>query len=371
MDRPTLKQESEALLGRFLQAKARAEAEHFLGAIAKNADQYLVRPIIRSRMGISLPPIGQVRPDSLPQSPDEPDAEDVRQQVFLHLMGRLWAAKDGSAPPVNHLCRYIEVTTEHAVDVLLRWRYPQRSLLANQLRYLLDHHPAFARWQPEEGRPLCGFADWRRAGHPGCGTARLRALADRPELFRQRTPECPRDLPLADLVAALFRWAEAPVALHELIRVVAELNGIKDRPARSLDQAGPEEEGESDGCLEEIAAPEPPVHEQAYQRQYLRVLWEEIEQLPARQAAACLLNGGKYGSIPALLLARNTTTREGIARVVGLSLRRFEELWPAMPLSDATLAGELEIKPQDVINLRQAARQRLQRRMRKHGFDWP
>jgi hypothetical protein len=55
-----------------------------------------------------------------------------------------------------------------------------------------------------------------------------------------------------------------------------------------------------------------------------------------------------------------------IADALEFPAERFAELWPRLPLDDATIAGLLELTRQQVINLRKSARERLARRLK--GF---
>jgi len=104
------------------------------------------------------------------------------------------------------------------------------------------------------------------------------------------------------------------------------------------------------------------------ERSSLHRLWREIALLPARQATALLFNlrdEGRGNAIVLLPLTGVASLRE-IARVVGMPAERLAELWPLMPLEDATIAEILGTTRQQVINLRKAARERLGRRLRAH-----
>jgi RNA polymerase sigma factor (sigma-70 family) len=104
------------------------------------------------------------------------------------------------------------------------------------------------------------------------------------------------------------------------------------------------------------------------ERSFLHGLWREIALLPARQATALLLNlrdEGRGNAILLLPLTGVASLRE-IARVLGMPAERLAELWPRLPLEDATIAEILGTTRQQVINLRKAARERLSRRLRAH-----
>ncbi len=103
-------------------------------------------------------------------------------------------------------------------------------------------------------------------------------------------------------------------------------------------------------------------------RTYLVRLWEEIRELPSRQAAALLLNlrDGQGRNAAALLPLTGIATLREMAAAVGLPPEKLAELWNRLPLEDTGLAEILGVTRQQVINLRKSARERLARRMRGH-----
>ena len=103
-------------------------------------------------------------------------------------------------------------------------------------------------------------------------------------------------------------------------------------------------------------------------RTYLVRLWEEIRQLPPRQAAALLLNlrDGQGSNAAALLPLTGIASLREMAAAVGLPPESLAGLWNRLPMEDAALADLLGVTRQQVINLRKSARERLARRMRGH-----
>jgi DNA-directed RNA polymerase specialized sigma24 family protein len=120
--------------------------------------------------------------------------------------------------------------------------------------------------------------------------------------------------------------------------------------------------------LQELAAaPDPGVDAGVLlvRRAGLRELWYEIRQLPPRQAAALILNlrdADGEGAIALLPLTGTASMRE-IAQTLEIPAGALAELWNRLPLDDATIARQLGVPRQQVINLRQAARKRLARRL--------
>lgn len=104
-------------------------------------------------------------------------------------------------------------------------------------------------------------------------------------------------------------------------------------------------------------------------RQYLEILWKEIVELPARQREALLFNLREptTGNVVALLVVTGISTLHELAAVLDLSHAELTELWDVLPLDDASIAERIGGTPQQVIDLREAARQRLARRMRANS----
>jgi hypothetical protein len=99
--------------------------------------------------------------------------------------------------------------------------------------------------------------------------------------------------------------------------------------------------------------------------QYLRTLWKEIRELPLLQRRALLLQArdATGESVTHLLPLAGIATTDEIGRSLEMSDRDFASLWPGLPADDLTLAKQLNVTRQQVINLRRAARARLLRRM--------
>lgn len=266
----------------------------------------------------------------------EPELEDIRGGVMLRLVRKLDEMQRGAADPISSFADYVAIVTFHAADDFLRRKQPQRTLLANRIRYLLTHDARFALWQVDR-ELVCGLAKWRdRAAQPrpldpadadehqlGASLARIFARTAAPQPFHN--------------VVVLFASAATPVEINSLVE-------------------------EAD--LREVA---PSAFERFASRQTAEHLWREIEDLPPRQRAALLLNlrepGG--GSAMALLTITGLATMEQIAAFVGIPLPELAAIWNDLPLDDNTIASRLGATRQQVINLRKCARERLARRLSK------
>ncbi len=187
---------------------------------------------------------------------------------------------------------------------------------------------------------MCGRAEWQ--GRPP-------SIPD-PDLLshlgsREQAP--------GEIFVAIFERIGQPLPFEGLVEIFAAFWGIKDRT-------------ETLELLDDAAiSPEPPADDVLAQKQGLERLWREIVELPEAQRAALLLNFREPQGGPAvwLLPAAGLATVRQIAALVGIAAAEFADLWGRLPLSDLEIAERLKVTRQQVINLRQAARQRLARRL--------
>ncbi len=245
----------------------------------------------------------------------------------------------------------------------LRRRSPRRHALRNRLQYLLTRQAGLALW-PVAGKNekslIAGFTSWRGRAQSAAET--LRKLPG-DEVFLVKVGgliSVGRDAKLNDLVAAIFNYVGGPVAFDDLLFVVAALLQIRDDPPASTED-GQESPGAQLASDEDVAW-------QVEKRIFLKRLWEEMRDLPVAQRAALLLNlrEADGGGCLALFPATGVATLRQIAETLEIPIEKFAEMWPKLPLDDATIAGLLKLKRQQVINLRKSARERLARRLK--GF---
>jgi hypothetical protein len=268
------------------------------------------------------------------------DLEELSSIVVLRLMRKLRAASLFEEHAIASLEDYVATLSFHALYDLRRQRHPERHRLKKNLRYLLTRDPRFALWETTAAI-VCGPASWK---------GRSDAMAS-PSLSRHSsTPEMEDRENPGDAVAAIFKRIGAPVKLDTLVDLVAELWHVRDVVLESVDSP-PDEQRDPLSALE--------------QRQYLERLWSEIRQLPENQRAALLLNlRDSAGNNALVLFLLLEIARAGeVAAAMGMSEQELNEVWERLPLDDLTIASRLNIGRQQVINLRSAARSRLERRM--------
>ena len=316
--------ETELLRG-YLEATDAAEAEGLLTALVFDYASPLIRKTVRRRLMTS----------------SEQDREDVAGDVVLDLVTRLKRLKQGGDTPIERFSAYVAVAAHNGCDQYLRQRYPQRHRLKNRLRYLLSKMPNFALWEDLEHGWICGRAVW----------------GDRPPM--PLNPELTarlgaRDRPPEQTLKALFDQVGGPVDFDALTGLLAVFWGVRDStsPLESVEHVMASQEPAADAVL--------------VQKQSLEKLWTEIEDLPPLQRAALLLNlrDATGGSTAWVLPAAGIVSVRRIAELVAIPAEEFAALWRLLPLNDLDIAERLGLGRQQVINLRQAARQRLGRRLR-------
>jgi hypothetical protein len=252
------------------------------------------------------------------------DVDDVRGAVRLRLVRKLTTDDE---EPIASFADYVAIVTLHAADDLIRAKHPRRTMLANRIRYVVTRDPRFALWE-QERELVCGLAA-ARGNPPAFGEFEVRVDPEHiaPSL-EQLLAHGPRPL---HAVVSLFAAGLREPAVHEL-----EPIGVAPR------------------VLEELQA-----------RQLLTKLWREIAALPSRQRAALLLNlrDESGGSALALFPQTGVASAAEIGRALDMTAAELAAVWNDLPLEDDRIGGLYDLRRQQVINLRKAARERLGRRM--------
>ena len=279
---------------------------------------------------------------------EQQELEDLCSEVLSELLYRLRRLRDEhSAHGIENFASYTSVTTYRVYSEYLRWKYPQRHRLKTQLRYLFHSDGRFIMWETEQHTWLCGLRAWSVLTRQHRTTPTFEKLSELPEkLFSGNSSP-------GDFIAGILAYLNAPVELNDLVGIVAELWGIQDHAAASLDENSPLHltNGTPMTSLE--------------LRNWLSCLWREITWLPLAQRHALLLNLRDDREEPALMLVplAGIASIGQIAEVLELTEGEMASLWNRLPIDDLTIAGRLGVTRQQVINLRKSARARLSRRM--------
>jgi hypothetical protein len=258
------------------------------------------------------------------------DAADVLATVQLRLVARLQDVAAGRGTVIRDFENYVAVLTFNAVNDHFRKTYPARAVVKGRLRHALRRDGRLGLWMAG-GVAAGGLVEWVGRFPWGRGTE-LPLLGDR---------ENP-----ADALVEFFVQLGAPLRFEDLI-------------AHALESwtAGPAAEPESGGA--EILPG-------LVMKEYLAALWSEIRELPPMQRKALLLNlrSPDSANVAALLVLSGATPFDDLAAALEMSAEELGEIWHDLPYDDQRIAALLGVRRQQVINLRQSARQRLGRRMR-------
>jgi RNA polymerase sigma factor (sigma-70 family) len=326
----------EQLLEQYLAVRTDVEADRRLEEILQE---------------VALPVIRRIVSSAVRHSSAIPDAEDIVADTLMDLLRWLRELRGEAAHPIHDLRRYIVSCAYNRCHERLRERFPERTRLRNQLRYLCGHHGELAIWRNAQGELVCGFREWsgRQAANGNClEEVRLAARSD---------PAAENRVQVTALALALLHEADAPVTLDALVAAIARLIGLAPGKRAEVPLAG-------------LQAAETAPDAALQARTSLRELWDDVRQLARNQRIALLLNlRDLHGreSLSLFPLTRTATIAE-IAEAVGMAPERFAVLWNELPLSDAAIAELLEMTPRQVIKLRRLARERL-RRMKKSRTD--
>jgi DNA-directed RNA polymerase specialized sigma24 family protein len=332
-----------------LQTQGEAAAEPELARLIEAHIEPVIRSVIRFKLRLD--------------SGVHADEADLAQEALAQWLAEL--RKLSVEPDVRSIrdARGLAATITYRVCYgWLRQRSPRRHALRNRLQYLLTRQAGLAVWHcagESEKLLIAGFAAWQGQAH--ASFEKLRLLPS-DEKFLERAGRLiakGQDARLNGLLAAIFDYVGEPVAFDELVSAVAALLQIKDEPPAST------EEGQETGAWLASGAD---VAWQVEKRIFLERLWEEVRELPRAQRAALLLNLREADGRGCLALfpAIGVATLRQIADALEIPAERFAEMWPQLPLDDATIAGLLNLTRQQVINLRKSARGRLTRRLK--GF---
>jgi hypothetical protein len=182
---------------------------------------------------------------------------------------------------------------------------------------------------------LCGLSAWR-------GMERTK---EAPALGRRDASD------VAGTLRELFERAGGPVTLASATQVLAAAWNVTDTVL--FDAA--------DVAIRDAAPPPDLLLEN---RTMLESLWREVRDLRPLQRAVLLLNLRDVdgSNALALLVILDIASLDDIATAIGITPEALASLWSSLPADDLRIAEMFSLRRQQVINLRQAARQRLGRK---------
>jgi RNA polymerase sigma factor (sigma-70 family) len=266
------------------------------------------------------------------------DAADLESTINLRLLHKFRRLAASSAP-VTDLDSYIATVSYNVINDHFRRRFPERTRLKNRVRYVLTRDPRLALWNAPVG-VVTGLKQW--SGSTAAVTTMPLDQAEATPAMRDR--EDP-----GEAMHALFEAVGTPVEMETLIEYLATLWQVDLAPRE----------------IELPAAERQTVAPQLENRQLLRALWQEIEQLRPMQRKALLLNLHDHETVnvASLLVLTGTAKFDDIAAALEMSPPELAEIWNDLPLDDLKIAARLDVTRQQIINLRRSARDRLRRRL--------
>ena len=339
-----MRRDADALMRNFIEAGGAAGEELLAELLSTHAE-----PQVRRMVSQRLAAAGLA---------ERQDVDDLCGEVLVELLYRLRQIKENpNANGIENFASYAAAATYRAYSDYLRRKYPRRHRLKTQLRYLLQTDKRFEIWGISGHLWLCGLSRWADS---------LRHLRKTPALeeVRQLSAELgigsPADYP-GDFVANLLNRLAAPVELNDLVGLVAELWGVRDRAGVELQEVTLAHSQNGITISRNIELQE-----------WLGHLWREVACLPLAQRHALLLNLREEGGGSALMLVplAGVASIRDIAEVLHMPGPELAALWRQLPIDDLTIAARLGITRQQVINLRKSARARLTRRMSNTQNGW-
>lgn len=246
--------------------------------------------------------------------------DDLHGEAVVRVLRRLREMHEiGEA--IENFEGYVAAITSRVIDDALRAHCPEWARLKHRVRYLVTHDDRF-RFSAE--RQTISLATGRGGR---VRTAAAEALA------RQ--------------VAEIVMDVEREVALDDVVR---ELAGEPRFPDGAPSSAEARSTSDAAAAVESAET--------------LRSLWKEIRQLPPRQRAALLLHARDTNgdSVLRLLLTTGLVSLADAAGALDVTERELARLLDELPFNDGVIVKRLGVTPQQVINLRKAARDRLARR---------
>lgn len=335
--------QSDLALIPFLSAGTDVEADDALAGLMVEKIKPVIEKTLRIKMHASL-----IKNDF---NPNNQDALELLGEINLLLIAEFRKLRSGSPKAIQNLNAYVVSVTINSYRQYLRTKYPRRRQLKNKLQYLLRHHPEFSLWE-DDREWLCGIG----AESDAAPFADLESLQT--EIMELSNHHDLKAVPkVIELVRTCLRMAGSPILFNDLISLVARVQDIEDRK----EMIEFEEESMMPG---DLGRSESSVVSKIEQQEQLRRIWSEIHQMPVRHRLALLLNlKNKEGEgvLTLFPLLRIATIRQ-IAEALEFSPDEFGAIWAELPWEDTKIAEYMNLTRQQVINLRQSARNRLIRR---------
>jgi len=319
------------------------------------------------------------------------DGLDVLQDIRLKLIRKLSDDSESDNSAIKEFAAYAATVAYRTCSDYLRAKYPVRTSLKNCLRRILDKASEFDSWESKTGELICGYPGWRHSSFTTDSSRVVELRNDPYRLPREAIPEGAADNmrwpEWKALLESVFMYVDGPVALDDLIAIVAPIVGQEDLPDADHGD-DPDDEGRDFNVL---ASTDPSPYSTWLTSERLKLYWAAVLKLLVWHRVAYLLNN-REGDLEALPLY-GVATLEQIGDALELTEKQFAHLgrelgvqemppdkldkptklsggrrfllfWKYLPLEDNVIAAVLEVTRAQVISYRSKAKDRLKRMLK-------
>ncbi len=282
------------------------------------------------------------------------NTQDIFGDICVQLIQKLRACKnDPRQHPISNFSGLVATTTSGVFADFMRGRDRQRRSLYQKIRRLINANSELATWKDDDGSLVCGYAAWRSVTvNPVAIPAQMK-LDFQSDQFGQ-----PYKRNTAELILLVLNNVGRPLKFDEFVDLVNIASAGVQIQTINIDdehfvQSSPLVSYQPDfiGGLEN--------------QRLLNRLMVEIGTLSVEQRKSLLLNmTDSYGFGIEWFLFTEIATEEHLAKLLEVSIEQFRRMLNDLPMSDAQIARELGIDASKVMHIRNAVRQRLERRRR-------
>lgn len=339
----------DSMVQSLLDSKNEVERARLLDEIIRARTAPLARKVIRQKLGFYLNFDGR--------SPNNPEAEDVYNQILRSLEQRLrHLLAEPEQHPIDDYRQYVIIVATGECEIFLRAKSGSQARLKNNLRGLIRRHSEFKVWEGDDGRLLCGFASWEGRRISIASSERLAWLKENPESFKSNrfTYKNLQKAPYPKFVAEIFQWLGDPIGFEDLVELVPLFRQIKDQPMEPIGLAKKDQELQlADPPLQTGDDPEnqpagddlekPQTGDGLEKKMLMKQLWEELKQLPPESRLILCLSpvGEECDDLWDLLLTNDVVSMAELADGLEISLEQITEIWLQAPMDSRTLADYL------------------------------
>jgi hypothetical protein len=354
-----------------INAEDEAEIKRQLNHLLVKVVDPIVIGIVQSKMRVSLQPRGNI------QSLEQQDAEDIHGDTIAIITQQLREIASSRNTTIRDFRAYVGRIVYHVFGEYIGQKSPERAKIGAQIQRVLTMVSLFELWddtstfhgnENEPLRPrgkrirLCGMAEWKRLGRRLEDSHNASVLRNDPRsiVHEVKWGSEAKEMPLPQLLESLFNWIGHPASYHDLVSAVASIRGVTE----DIRATGSQNEQDED-LLTQFPDHRTSVPDQIILADYLACLWRTMRTvLTQRQSAVILLDTKTQGKFLALFQLLGVATPQDLTALMGITVSRLSDLWDELPLGDEQIAGILQMSAPQVVQLRRAARQKLERHMK-------